>query len=640
MPESVKWAKGQQDNFKGWILAELDQYRNEAFDMEENWRRWVRRYENDKKRSFTAWEGSADIRVPTTQIGVDAVYARIMNTILASNDIYRVDAPPGSNEISDKLAKDVQKWLHYNLHKQNRFRKEFGKIMLGALKLGTQVVKTPYRKVTRRDRFFDDSKGKMTTSDIVVAEAPRIERVSIHDFSIRGRDIQESAWVSHRTFHRWGQLRQLAFEGEQFSKEGINKIRHAVLGEIPEEQTELESLFGYERLMEGTGPSGLYEIEEVWADFDVDNDGRDEPVVSWVERSTGTIIETVYNFYRPALRPFQAFRYIEREDSFWGKGIPEIIRYIQDEVDTIHDQRIDSATIANMKMFKAKKGSGVTPKTKIYPGKVFMLNSTDDLVNFDLGDKGVDSIPHERMAIEYLQLSLGLSDYNLGRESPGLASRATATSTIALIQQGQNRFDLIIDENRDELVELAYNLLDRVRQFGISEPFRKSLALIGEDPSFLDPFLSLDPLIPSKVALNIVVSTTSAKANKEIDKQNQVTLLGIYTQFTERLLGMFQLILSPEAPPEIKALAGESAKGMTLILEKIMEAFSIPDAKDILPDIDQLIGANDAGQRDLQAAISNSGVQNLPAAPSGTPGAGGPGPGQPGPPGQPPGTIQ
>lgn len=230
-------------------------------------------------------------------------------------------------------------------------------------------------------------------------------------------------------------------------------------------------------------------------------------------------------------------------------------------------------------------------------------------MSFDLGDKGIDSLPHERMALEYAQLSLGLSDYNLGRESPGMASRATATSTIALIQQGQNRFDLTIDEHRDELVELAYDILDRARQFGIADYVLRALRTYAED---LEEFVNLPLEQETREAFAIVVTPTSAKANREVDKQNQVTLLGLYSDFAERLFGIFQLILNPEVPPEIQQLATQVALGMQNILTKIFDAYSIPDASAIIPDLEQLIGEVNARQGDLQAATQGAGIQGVP----------------------------
>ncbi len=606
MPETIQWKTGRETDFKNWILEELTTARSEGDEMRDNWMRWIRRYENDKKQTSTAWEGSANLRVPITQIGVDAVYARMMNTIFATEELYNINSLFDDKDFQ-RLSKAVQKYLNYNLYKQNRFRREYGNTILGCLKLGTDILKTPHVRTTRRDRV-QNSKGIFESTDIETFNGPQLCHVSVFDFLIRGMSIQKADWVAHRTRMRWGQIQQRVFEGK-WPKKNVAKIHGLEVGDVPEHQIDLESIIGYDRLI-----GRDYEIQEVWADFDVDGDGREEPIVCWVLEDPGVIIHSVYNWYRPALRPFRAFRYIRREDSFWGKGIPELLRYIQDEIDTIHDQRIDNGTLSNMKMFKARKGSGVTPKTKVYPGKMFMLTNVDDLISFDLGDKGADSLPHERMALEYAQLSLGLSDYNLGRESPGMASRATATSTIALIQQGQNRFDLTIDEHRDELVELAYDVLDRARQFGIADYVLDALRTYAED---LEEFVKLPLDQETREAFAVLVTPTSAKANREVDKQNQVSLLGLYGQFAERLFGIFQLILSPEAPPEIKQLATQVALGMQNILKKIFDAYSIPDASAIIPDLEQMIGQTDAGSRDLQAAIENTGVQGLSAVPPG-----------------------
>ena len=577
--------------------------------MRDNWMRWIRRYENDKKQVSTAWEGSANLRVPITQIGVDAVYARMMNTIFATGELYHINSLFDDQNFQ-RLSKAVQKYLNYNLYKQNRFRREYGNTILGCLKLGTDIIKTPHVRTTRRDRV-KNADGKFESRDVETFNGPQLCHVSVFDFLIRGTSIQKADWIAHRTRMRWGQIQQRVFEGK-WPASKVKKIHGLEDGTIPEHQQDIEEIIGYERLI-----GREYEIQEVWADFDVDGDGREEPIVCWVIEDPGIIIHSVYNWYTPALRPFRAFRYIRREDSFWGKGIPELLRYIQDEIDTIHDQRIDNSSIANMKMFKARKGSGVTPKTKVYPGKMFMLTNVDDLVNFDLGDKGIDSLPHERMALEYAQLSLGLSDYNLGRESPGMASRATATSTIALIQQGQNRFDLTIDEHRDELVELAYDILDRARQFGIADYVLKALRTYAED---LEEFVNLPLDQETREAFAVIVTPTSAKANREVDKQNQVTLLGLYSDFAERLFAIFQLILNPEVPPEIQQLATQVALGMQNILTKIFDAYSIPDASAIIPDLEKMIGQTDVRQRDLQTALESSGIQVVPASPAGGPG--------------------
>ena len=185
----------------------------------------------------------------------------------------------------------------------------------------------------------------------------------------------------------------------------------------------------------------------------------------------------------------------------------------------------------------------------------------------------------EIQALSYAERTSGISDPQLGRESQSLGSRATATGTLAMIQEGNRRFDLNVRDIRESGGEIGRRVLELNQRF---RPRGASYFVEGADGQFVEAILNLPPeFSASKLAVELTAST--ATINRETEKQGLIGLLGVVTQYYERLIQLGMLISNPQAPPQLKELGVRCAQGAKHIVDRIVQDFDIRDVNTVVP---------------------------------------------------------
>jgi len=185
----------------------------------------------------------------------------------------------------------------------------------------------------------------------------------------------------------------------------------------------------------------------------------------------------------------------------------------------------------------------------------------------------------EVQALGYAERASGISDPQLGRESQSLGSRATATGTLAMIQEGNRRFDLNVRDIRESLSIVGRRVLELNQRF---RPRGTSYFVEGEDGKFVEQVLDLPPeFSAAKLAVELTAST--ATINRETEKQGLIGLLGVVTQYYERLVQAGTVVFNPQVPAELKELVVRMSKGAKHIVDRIVQDFDIRDVDTVVP---------------------------------------------------------
>jgi hypothetical protein len=175
-------------------------------------------------------------------------------------------------------------------------------------------------------------------------------------------------------------------------------------------------------------------------------------------------------FYRVDF--YALFKIGERPGRIQGPSVPSKTRDINDEVDTQHNQRINSRTIAMVPSFKAQSGikDSFDPnaqENRFRPGVVFWLQDFDSFAQFtvqptDLGE----SMNEEKNDMSVLDLLLGSPVALFSGGAPTGDPSAPGNKTAMLISQGNLRMDDPLDEFRKGVEELGDICLSHEYQFG------------------------------------------------------------------------------------------------------------------------------------------------------------------------------
>src|SRR5262249_3224690 len=109
---------------------------------------------------------------------------------------------------------------------------------------------------------------------------------------------------------------------------------------------------------EPQGPSNArreqYEVLEQYRRWDIDGDGIDEEIVIWKAKDLhGRILGWDYleNVHAHGRRPIRIGKYFPIPFRAYGLPLAEVVKGIQDEINAIHNQKVDYGTIQNMPFF-------------------------------------------------------------------------------------------------------------------------------------------------------------------------------------------------------------------------------------------------------------------------------------------------
>jgi hypothetical protein len=578
--------QGDLDDLSNWIVDEINRALAERTELDSNIAEFYRLYEAEplmKKKTFP-WDGASNLVVPVIATAVEAIVARLVGAIFATHDLWTT-APRSAAWVP--VAKPIERWINWVQREQLKAYDTVVSLLLSSSKVGTGILKLVWEK---KERNVVTNSGDGTQFEkIVIHEGPVLRNVPLIDFlfssdALAPQDIQTCEWVAHRTIMTWKQLKELETSGIFTNVDRIVKNPRTAISEV-EEQTQTTI---------GVTPLEYkdYEIWEVWASYDTNEDGILEEVLVNIHLETKTCLRAIYNPYRHQERPFHMVRHMPRDNHLLGIGLCQMLKDIQAEICTLHNQRIDNATIANCNAFTRTTGCKVS-RLDIFPGAVIPVNSDGDIKPLEMGREHPTQLQEELHTGTLAEKRSGVSDYTVGRESAAIGSRATATSTMALIAEGNKRFQFIIRDIREVLTGIAHQIISLYQQFSLGSVSFEMFS--DEERRYVTEYLQL-PLELSRNNIMLDVPTVDEGNNKSIKQQTSMSLMGMVKPFYEGIVQALMIAQNQQIPQPIKDVALQGAVAATKLWEKVLESFDIVDTMSYVPNMEEIIGGSQGSQ--------------------------------------------
>jgi hypothetical protein len=570
-----------------WIEDEINRALAERSDLEAKIAEWYKLYEAIPKvsRKTFPWDGASNLVVPTTAIHVESIVARFMNAIFGAGDPWK--AIPKSSAWAD-VANPIERWINWVGRDVLNLYNVMESFLLASAKVGTGILKLTW-EVHKRKVVMANRAGGTDVQEITVHDGPMLRNVPLIDFvfssdALAPMDIQTCEWVAHRTVKTRKQLMELQSSGVYTN---VEKILPNFRSTITDAELQINDQVGI-------NPTEYrdYEIWEVWCSYDVDGTGIPAELVVDIHLDTKAVLRAIYNPYRHQERPFHIVRHMPRDNHLLGIGLAQMLQDVQEETTTIRNQRVDNATLANMKIYKRKIGCKVSHKD-IYPGAVISVNDPDDLTNMDMGMEHASLLSEELHANSIGEKRSGVSDYTVGRESAAIGSRATATSTLALIGEGNKRFQFTIKDIKHVMANIPHQIIGLYQQFApdsrvFYEMFsEKEKALVGKYFQ-LPPEISRDNIVLDILAIDEV-------NNKAMQQQISVALMEMLEKYYTGIIQALSLTVNPNVPDSARKVAMDGALAATKLWERILESFDIVDTKAYVPDLMEVFGEGKQG---------------------------------------------
>jgi len=477
------------------------------------------------------------------------------------------------------------------------------------------VLKTIYDRETYTIKTYDKS-WKVVSKEVTRFSGPRVEGISINDFLFPPsyQHLQDCPIVAERIRTTYWDLKIAQASGKVTNCDKL-------LGQETIEKTALEQ----EREISAKHTGSAYaneklEIFEVWCDYDINGDGLPERLVATYHRPTRTFLQLRYNWYFHQRKPYTVIPYSITNDSLYGIGIAEMTKPFQSSITDWERLARDNGYLANIRMFIAKKESGIEQAPRLFSGRVFHVDDpSKDFIPFAGGDIYPSTLRERQNILGLAEKRTGVSDYLTGRESPIVGSRATATSTVALIQEGTKRVEEVLENVRQGLAEVIENCIYIWMQYGLDG--LDDLVFGDDDLSVkLKEFFTTVDADNVAGAFAVSLTTTDAAGNRIVQQQTKLSILQVMMQYLEKLLQAGQAaVQSQQQMPQYSALVVEVMTAARRMFKDLLQTYEIRNPEDYLPDLEEFINGLAQGQSgagDIEGLIEQlTAGQGIPGGP-------------------------
>jgi len=555
----------------------------------QNYRR-IRRARVESATRTSPWKNSANMMPPLTAQKVNTIYAKEISAFASKKPPVVVEAMNSSEfdkaESIGRFFKGISESSSgLNMPKNQQV------IFYEQVSLGTHFVKVPFLV----DQWAFKRAGQAGEEQVTYVrhKGPAIQNIRLEDFFTRPywKDIQRAPWIAVRYRYYQHELLQQGAMGI-FNLENVQKILDRNITTYDDNQ--LASLTDASITVSELGKTDQnkeYDIFECYVFWDIDGDGIPEDVKFWVEVESGEILRTEYNPL--SMRDIEPVIYFDDPDVLYGVGVCEMTASLQEEVTTLHNMRLDGTQLAMLKMFFARRGSGLANE-ELSPFKVLEMDDPmTDLRPVDFPDIAGSCLTGEMVAREYADKVTGASDYMAGFNDKTVGSGATLGGTTFLAQQANTILNSILQNAEISMTNIYtmafYQCVAHKEQVDLS-------FLTPEDQANMMDVLSMN-VEDIATKFRFIVKSTELDQTDEAKKQNYLAGSQMYAMYGQKAVELLQTITmaqtgAPEQgiPPnqQLAELALRLYVGSTEFMRKTFEYFDVGDPASYFPYVGDL----------------------------------------------------
>jgi len=533
-----------------------------------------------KRRKFP-FLGASNLVIPLNAIAAESVQARVMTTIWASTPVMAVNIRNPKFAASEH---PLENYLDYELRHNMHARDMMNSSCFETVKYGTGIAKSDYLKLVKKAVRHNEA-GEREEFPVVIKDGATMDSVAYANYIMpnHAQDPQTAPWCGElmtntpfgvknleeaKLFYP-GTFEHLTNHFRTRSRTGSSLERAFTAGQEDLEQT--AAIF-----------PELIDFRLMYLSFDVDGDNKLEEIVVWFHLDSLFLMAARYNWNSDLRRPYRIVQYIPVEHRWRGLGVSKQNSQFQKEVTTIHRQRLDNATIANMRMFKINRLSGYGPKEPIFPGKMWFVDDMDHIDTIQLGEVYSSSFSNEQSSVLYSQQRTGVNEVILGM--PQVGTPGTATGDLARIQEGNKKFDFSMDNIRDWFSILTMDAFLNIKQFGPRHPEYFSSAEGG-----VEVLKILGQSIGDiRKGILFEVKAAGQAQNRLLDRNNWQQIGALTNQY---YVSMIQLAIQSGRPDLVTLILNKGMLAATEVMKQILESFDVRSINRILvTEVEELLG--------------------------------------------------
>lgn len=568
------------DEVKRAVLLQylLDQYKRaeevRSGQVQSDYLRWSRNYKGipAEKTRNVPWPKSSNIVVKVIRIFVDTFVARTLNIIFATRPLYTVSG--FEREATEAVQrylneKALTQWRHYELTRD---------MLTRGTKNGTVVTKTMWEEVGSWMKMPPSTSGA-TSEDVFFKSfvGPKSRIIPFEDFMVYPVTVTclEDAIIKfHKVrFVEEEALRRVA-EGKWLVTEDEVKSSLVIPQDVKREEMKAEASLSDNWTRE-------FQPIECHLEWPLGSDDRYYSIVALIDPSGERLVDV---FFSPYPNIFRVYCPFPQEDFFWGESMCSLLDTCQEEATVIHNDRRNNSYLSNAPQFKRRNGSLLpNPSSDWYPGKVWDLESMEDLEVFDVGRVYDSMLDQEANVFQYAERLSGIGPVMQGNAAGFSGKRGVynAMGTIALLQESNQRQDTNIRDVREVLSVIGRDCFYLQGRFGVDDPYLS--VLDGKTAEQVRRALQF-ATTPGFDLTRFEVKASSAAGNKEVERQNLLQIASVLAQYGQSAQGMVVQLVNPQLNPGLRQIMLDTLKMQKWMAARLLRAFDEYDAEGVLPN--------------------------------------------------------
>lgn len=592
-----------------WFYQELLRALSERIPLEEEWIQAYKAYYHkpeEKVKNFPFAKAS-NLVIPIVATDTDTAVARYMSLLFEPNSLWYTKAHRPDMVEFARVINEFVPWAQKN--ELRNLRENINAGVFETVLLGTGVWKTRYAREERfvyeyREQQTDPfaTNGQVITQQkrAIIRDCPDVRHVPLYDFftNANATTLDDAVWCAERVMLSSATFANRVNSGLYMMPPSVaawnrNERGSRVLQELQKMQE-----------LQPQRPDSL-ELFEGWFDWDLTGTGIMQSIVMTMHLPTKSLVRVDYNPFFNQQKPYDVARYIKVPSNFYGIGYYHMLHGFQQEVSTMHNQRIDNNTVSNVAMFKALKGGNITEGEPLFPGRILFVDDMNEIMPMNMGQPVTADLSTEQAVMQYANKRTGLSELNYGIANTNTAY-GTAGGLNELSQESKKRGDTAMASIREALGGVGLKVLELYQQ---RNQRQKHVFVLGdEDGQLMEQVLQF-PTEIIRLGLAVEVTASSTKNSRELElRANAVVfqqLMGYYTQIQQ----FMSIAVSPQAPEPVRQAAMASVQGMSIMMERILDGYQIPDSKRMILPVNAPVAPPSFGPYGNAFATNEQGIQ-------------------------------
>jgi len=562
-------------------------------------KKWEDQYKGIKPAKNFPFDKASNISAPLSRSNTDGIFVRLFNTIHGRKKIVLVSA---NKPEFVGIDREVEGAFNYFLRNELKFKEKVFDPLMECVKTGTGIIKigwkeerdavyayaTPEEEKDEHTYALQNTDAKAIKYVETAYSGPYIYPIARKDFVISSdaKSIQDAYICGFRKYYRRPQIElktriKNSLGDPMYDPKEVEKITQPDQYDEQEEDKAARQ----DKELTKTDSEKPYEIWELWLSYDVDEDGEEDDIVVTFHKDSGAILRCIYNPLFKKFRPFVDFKFYPVEYAFDGEGVCEILEPIQNGLDTMINQRIDSVTLANAPLIFVRPGLGISDY-KMAPGKAIPIEG-GDLQNDIRIERFPGPLPQsyeeEDRLVAYGDRAIGMTPEARGMST---SDSPVVKEAAVKLQEVGRKFQSGFNHVWSKFTDTFYIILEFFAQYQPEYTYQERTAKGQFDRKKIVEF----PTKFIRQSLNLEMAAASELMNQDERLQRSLTLFTLLGDYMTKMASMAQAFTSPEVPVAFKQIILDGNDISARILRMILDDFDIKNIDELILDFRESLG--------------------------------------------------